>query len=558
MIKPVTIKSAFSFILIFLLLSVVVSGVNAAGKNTVSSIKIFVDLDESGNGRVEEIWDMEVYEGTENYKQFFGLKFGESISDFSVRENFIDYEFVEKWDVNKLREEKANKCGIHNTNEGPELCWGMGRDNGRHIYTIQYTINKLAVLATDPDGEKKAALYWQFITKTFQYAEKVQLTIKTPQPITDDYYFWIFGFNGEIIIEGNEYIITADQVRVGHFVELALVMPAKDFPGASETGPSRLTAIYQYGKSGNELGRYTSKAPKEKSSWPFFSVFFVLFFIVFFGIFAAVIAVFVKGKSRTDKISKYAPSGKMPEENVEALTCFLSALNYYPDLLRTFMMKWISKKYLEMKNIIKRSFLNINAEQVIKLNSAPETFDGDVERMLFELVVKAFQEARSDTLSVDEFQRYVKSREKYKIFNHHKNTCMDYCYQRGWVNDPHAKKGDEKILTADGQKLYHEILGFGSFLYNRSFLEQNEEEYLPLLDYFLVFAELLGISGKFQLDFSKSFPSLYETDSMFDFMRSRFYYDPSSSSDSSGDSGGSGSSGGGGGGSSGGGGGGTR
>ena len=240
--KPGT-KSIFPFI--FLLLTVFVSGVNAADKSSISLIEISVNLDENGNGRVEEIWDMEIFGGTENYKQFFNLKYGESISNFSVSENSIDYEFTENWDVNRSREEKVNKCGINFTDEGIELCWGIGENNGRHIYTIQYTINSLASLAADSDGKIKAALYWQFITKTFQFTEKVYVTVRMPQKITGLYNFWIFGFNGEISIEGNTYTINAKEVKEGHFVELAVVMPAEDFPSAEEGSSYKLTAIYK-------------------------------------------------------------------------------------------------------------------------------------------------------------------------------------------------------------------------------------------------------------------------------------------------------------------------
>ena len=279
-----------------------------------------------------------------------------------------------------------------------------------------------------------------------------------------------------------------------------------------------------------------------------------MFFAAFWGIGIFILFVFIKANARTKKLSKYAPSGTMPGESFEAMSYLLSALKYNPDLLNTFMMKWISNKNVEMETIARKiGRLEIN-EQRIKLNAAPKTYEGDVERMFFELIVKAFEQSQQDTLSVGDFQRYVSaSREKTEIINHHKKISMNYCYQRGWVHDPNARRGNEKVLTAEGQKLYNEILGFGSFLYNRSFLEQKDEEYLPLLNNFLIFAELLGITSKFQKGFSRSDP-WYEEIPGFRYTRSHFYYTPSSSSSSSG----SGSSSGGGGGSSSGGGGGTR
>ena len=597
------------FICFFLAVFVTVAGAN--DKSSIAFIDISVVLDENGSGIVSETWDMEIFGGTENYKQIFNLKGNESISDFSVSENSIPYEFVDNWNVDAPRAGKINKCGIHYTNEGIELCWGIGADNGRHVYTIRYVINRMVTLEKDEDGSEKAALYWKFIGEPFQYTENVRVRVRTPRVIGDTYNFWIFGFNGEILINGNEYEIAARQVREGHFVELALVMPAGDFPLASGSGGSRLQRIYKNGKSGNELGRYNCEAPGNtaKAFLEGPQKYIIGFPLIFTLVFVFFLVKKMTANNLKRKVEKHTAVIDMPRESLEAMAYLLATLHYSPDILNTFMLKWINEKYIEL-NKTGGKFLFIKYDtHTIKMNAPPESFEGDLEKRYYDLIygiyIAACMKTGSNTMDSGDFTMCMTENRSTlrEILRHIKKTGVEYCHQKGWMIEPETikkqkrksvlfnalfivlifgsmpfigskalllfsgyilagavvsivtKSGNHKYLTIDGEKMFDDILGFGNYLWNYSLLEKNGVKHIESWDSYLAFANLVGISKNLRLEFVKISPSYEDTSRCFPFMDSGFYCDPlSASSDSSG---GSGDSGGGGGGS-GGGGGGTR
>jgi len=552
----------------------------ADDKSRISAIHVFVVLDEHGNGYVTEAWDMEVYDGTENYKQIFDLTGGESITGFMASENGVDYEFLDKWNVEAGRREKINKCGVVSSNRGVELCWGIGAENGRHIYMIRYVINRMAVVEA---GTGKAVLYWKFIPEKFQYAENVFVTVTMPREIDDSYNFWIFGFDGQISIKANEYIIKADHVETGHFVELALVMPASDFPLAQKSNASggsdgsRLARVLKNGKSGNELGLFTSEAPANKINAyedkfdrlfnAHTGLFIALMIIMPMGSFFLMIFLVLKLSSAHNlktRIKKHVPAADMPRMSFEGIAYLLSALKYSPDVLNTYMIKWIYRKNFEITSSDKKLFFTIYKTYEIKLNSPPEAFDGELERMCFELVNEAF--AGASAMDSGELSEYISknSSKQRAISDFMKKTDVEYCRRKGWMYDGEKMRGSRrKYLTPDGESILDGIFGFASYLWNLSSAEKDRqtEEQTELYDSYLAFANLMGIAREVRNGFKKIIPLYEEKSETHVYMDTVFYSALSVGSvnaPSSSGSSGSGSSGGGGGGSGGGGGGGTR
>jgi len=563
-----------SFICLFCL--AFAASASADDKSSISAIHVFVVLDEHGNGYVTESWDMEIFGGTENYKQIFDLKGGESITGFMASGNGAEYEFVNKWNVDASRQEKINKCGVVSSNKGVELCWGIGAENGRQIYTIRYVINKMAAIEIE-NGVEKAVLYWKFIPSQFQYVENVFVSVKTPREIDDSYSFWIFGFNGQISINGNEYLISAEQVKTGHFVELALVMPASDFPLAQKSGASgrsdgsRLARVRKNGLSGNELGYYASEPPAGNALDSFYNshigLFIAIMIIMPMGFFFLMVFLVLKLSSTYNlktRIKKHLPSADLPKMSFEAIAYLLSALKYSPDVLNTYMIKWLYKKNFEIERSVKRIFIKKATVYEIRMISPPQTFDGELERMCFELVNDAF--AGAITLDSIELSQYIQknSGKQQAISKFMKETALEYCRQKGWMLDSEKIKGSRyKYLTPDGESIFDSVIGFASYLRNLSSADRDwkAEDQTEIYDSYLAFANLLGMGSEVRIGFQKILPSYEETSKTPVYLDTPFYYALSYGSinaPSSSGSSGSGSSGGGGGGSGGGGGGGTR
>lgn len=111
-------------IFIFLLL-LLFSMAGFAKANTIYSIDITAVLDEDGNAKITEVWDMSVDKGTEVYKPMGSLGNSE-ISNFHVSENGSTYIYQSSWNTSGTLDTKKNKNGINYTGSGIEIMLGYG------------------------------------------------------------------------------------------------------------------------------------------------------------------------------------------------------------------------------------------------------------------------------------------------------------------------------------------------------------------------------------------------------------------------------------------------
>ena len=108
------------------------------------------------------------------------------------------YTFVENWDVDSSFGEKAGKCGILETDEGVELCWGIS-EYGENRYAIEYVLHDLVGSYSDADGFNH-----RFVDGMSFFPTDVVLTIcnQDGTPLTDERCdIWGFGFDGQVVFE---------------------------------------------------------------------------------------------------------------------------------------------------------------------------------------------------------------------------------------------------------------------------------------------------------------------------------------------------------------------
>lgn len=101
-------------------------------------MEIDVALRSDGSARVTQIWTTEADEGTEFYLACSDSGYL-SITDFSVSDKNGPYDLAADWDVDASFAEKARRCGVVETDEGVELCWGIS-EYGGNCYTIAYVL----------------------------------------------------------------------------------------------------------------------------------------------------------------------------------------------------------------------------------------------------------------------------------------------------------------------------------------------------------------------------------------------------------------------------------
>ena len=117
-------------ILIFFMMLVMPTMVFA---DHIYNIDMDIYLDESGNAKITEIWDVKADNGTEWYKQLYNLG-TEELSDFKVSMDGKELEYKE-WDVDESLREKSGYYGINRVSQGLELCFGKG-DMNRHTFIL--------------------------------------------------------------------------------------------------------------------------------------------------------------------------------------------------------------------------------------------------------------------------------------------------------------------------------------------------------------------------------------------------------------------------------------
>ena len=170
----------------------------AAADNRVPEMELDVALRPDGSAAVTQVWTADTGEGTEFYLACRDSGYLE-ITDFSVSDENGPYTSVEDWDVDSSFEEKAGKCGIHETADGVELCWGI-TEYGPRQYTITYVLHDLAGAYSDADGFNH-----RFVDEMTTFPTGVDLTIRMEDgaPLTDeDCDIWAFGYDGQIQFEG--------------------------------------------------------------------------------------------------------------------------------------------------------------------------------------------------------------------------------------------------------------------------------------------------------------------------------------------------------------------
>ncbi len=179
-----------------------------ADDNKVYSLDINYLLHEDGSAVVTEVWDIDVAEGTEWYLVRNNMRDIE-VKDFMVMdEKWSQYIFEESWDIDRKLEEKAGRCGIVETDEGLELCWGLG-SYGRHSYTVVYTLTNAVQMLNDYD-----MFHFQTVNKKLSTPpEKVRTTVevKDCQLDTTNVRLWGFGYEGSARLAAGKALFASSE-----------------------------------------------------------------------------------------------------------------------------------------------------------------------------------------------------------------------------------------------------------------------------------------------------------------------------------------------------------
>ncbi len=511
-------KKIFKFISIAILLFIFPLVVKA---NSISKIDMDIYVDDNGTAHVTETWSANLNQGTEGYKPYYNIG-NANITNFKVSENGKEYTYNDYWSTNDSFDEKAYKNGINYISDGLELCWGIS-SYGYHDYVLTYDIEGFVASLDDAD-----MIYWTLIP--YELSSKpsdVHIKIHTNNYLSDSVPVWGYGnyggtayvydgyieMNSEGALESNEYMTILVKFDKGTF-NTANVLDEnfEYYHNMADEGATK----YKEGKSSKITG----------------------FLIVFFNIFMQIVVwgAVIFGISRAAKMSanrvgtksfNFGPQGKkLPKDvpnvrdipfNKDIYRTFWIAEGYKlnknkTDFLGAILLKWLKEQKITIKKI-EAGFLKKKEETAIDLTKEI-TFDSSLEQDLYNMMKEA---SRDGVLESKEFEKWCNNNyskilswfdkiiddETNKLINEGKITVTEKTTFKIF-------KSKEYVVDSSMMDEAIKLKGLKNFLEEFSRIDDKEAIEVNMWEYYLIYAQILGIADKVAKQFKKLYPEIID------------------------------------------------
>lgn len=471
----------------------------ALAANRVPEMEIDVALRPDGSAYITQVWTTDTEEGTEFY-----LACNDSgylrITDFSVSDKNGSYTFLEDWDVSASFEEKANKCGIVETDNGVELCWGVS-EYGENRYAIEYVLHDLVGAYSDADGFNH-----RFVDEMSFFPTDVVLTIRNQDgtPLADDGCdIWAFGYDGQIQFQdgvirawSESPLKSGQHMTVMVSLEKGILSPLRTMEDSFETVKERAL----------EGSDYDPDAAADSVDEPITAGAVLGMLGSLAVIIGGLIGIFKllnarkkkKLKKQMESVDYFRDAPNNGNLNVTYELGRSCGLCRDDSLMGAYLLRLISDGSLEPEGE------SDDPKQVrLRLVRPPHTEDQYDD--VFYTVLEAA--AGSDgVLQPDELERYsdinVKPLSRFmdSCIREAKQTLIhNGCFKGAVCNGP-------KDLTKEGKRQLDEILGLKRFLLDFSLIyERGVKETVIWQDY-MIYALMLGIADKVAPQIKKLYP----------------------------------------------------
>lgn len=478
--------------------------------NNIESINIEAIIQEDASVIIRDHRIFYADQGTEHYLSLDNLAYSELL-DFTVYdENNQPLVDIGSWDVNASFEEKAGKYGVNESDQGLELCFGLG-DYGRREFTIEYQLSNFVFNLQDDHQ----AFYWQFINPDIDPIDKIKIKVANSIDYIYEYpktRFWGFGhLGGETeILEDSLDIRIDDNFSQSDYVVLLAIFEGTPFNAqTSHDWTSESLASQAMEETTTPIEEPMDDDLQDPNSLPDTARPTVLesaglFFSFFLGPIVFFLAIFLLARSvGGSRLTKFAPTLKdqyyreIPYEGNFVDTSFL-APSQPEDAISAFILKWINEGRLrddveETGHVFKKERLSLH---IIDSN---RPIENPIERELWQMILNADDGDR--ILSQKEFNRYIKRHTS--TFNNWtrsvKDKSKDKLLQTNYIETENKKilglfNSKKLILTRSGQDLVDQIDGFKNYLKDFSLIEERGASQIHLWQEFMVWAAFLGMA----------------------------------------------------------------
>lgn len=496
------------------------------------NIDITATLNHDGSAHIQEVWNIDVFEGTEVYKVFDNM--GDSqISHFKVHdENGLEYENIGEWDVDASREEKAGKCGIVTDDGYYELCFGVGQ-YGRRTYTFEYDISNFVQQYRDTQGFNYA-----FFSEMELEPQHVKMTLSSPYKFNEDNAkIWAFGYNGHVAFEnGNVVMETTEAVPEGEKMQLLMQIEDGTFTKAHDNN-QYFQDILDDAIEGSDYDSdsYAQDGYYNAFLYTDYTLMIVgiifAFVIVILLIITVITVAYTKGKVEF-QFNDHIPLSKKDDINMfRDIPCDKDIFKFYyyakktglinddersrSGLIAAILLRWIQQGYIEFEKEEVKHFLffkkegySVDLDRGIPVNNR-------LEKDLLNFFIRAAGSNR--LLETDEFEDWCR--------NHYEEIDDWFDDVDEFVETSLRRQNlltlettytqfmkikfshDTDTYDASIREEMEHVIGLKKFLEDMSSIDEKEVIEVKLWEEYLIFASILGIADKVQKQLGRLCPT---------------------------------------------------
>ena len=471
----------------------------ALAASRVPEMELDVALRPDGAAHIIQTWTTDADEGTEFY---LGCRDSGylTITDFSVSDQNGPYVYVEDWDVDASFEEKANRCGILETGEGVELCWGVS-EYGDNRYTIEYVLHDLVGNYSDADGFNH-----RFVDEMNFFPTDVTLTIRNQNgtPLTDEICdIWAFGFDGQIQFEDGVIrawseapLESGAHMTVMVALEKGVLSPVRVVEDSFEAVKERALAGSDYGAG--EDAEWDDEPLTAGDLLLFAAIILIPVLLILLLVVLLVKVGKAKRKKRMERVGYFRDAPNGGDLNVTYQLGLCSGLCEEDALLGAYLMRLISQGCLESTDN------SMDAESVrLRLNHGPQSGNAYDDVLYTILEAAAGADGVLDPNELEHYcgQNYVPmSRFMESCERSGKQTLIRSSCLKGAVLD------NDKDLTKKGQQELDEVYGLKHFLLDFSLIHERGVKEAVIWQDYMVYALMLGIADKLEAQIQELYP----------------------------------------------------
>lgn len=492
--KPAIIKRSALLLALACVLALLVAP-KASAANQVADIRIKAVLQDDGSADITQTWTATTDEGTEFYLACRDNGYL-SITDFTVSDERGTYEPLASWDVGADFTQKARKCGVVETGEGVELCWGIS-EYGTHTYTLRYTLHGLVGAYDDADG-----FNYRFIDEMGTFPTDVELTLTKANgtPLTDaDCDIWAFGYQGQIqfvddTIQAWTESPLEDSQNMTVMVALnkGVLHPERTEEGSFETVKERA-----FDGSDYEDEPLTAK-----------DIFYAILGVVLLcAVVAAVILIARRiHKAKLARLVKQAPYFRDAPNggnlNVTHRLGVCSKQCEESSILGAYLLRLIGDGCLEP---VQQALSEKNKNASLRLVRPPRNSAGydDALYTILEAAAGADGILQPRELALFCQHNYTPLS---RFLTSCKKDAMQVLVQKGCLKG--AGCDSIRSLTAQGKQALNEVLGLKHFLLDFSLIRERALQETLIWQDYMVYALLLGIADKVAPQLRRLYPDL--------------------------------------------------